>query len=273
MTPTHTPPLARRPTCLGSPLAFRFTMRRSLTLPLALPLTLALSVALLSPAPAQAEEVQAAEVRLEPYTVTGARGDALLIKPVGAAGDVRTKTQSTTAAAAFDPLRGLSLDPTREAVIGAADGARAAVRVRARGPGGGVGAKAAGQAGATAIDAGRADDAQGNAVSRSDAASQGDAVSQGNEGDAVSPVYVDAAGHARALPGGVIVTFRDGIDREAARAAIEASGHRVQRELAPGIWLIDTDTGEAAVETARILAANGAFRSVEPNWWREPVRK
>ena len=243
MTPTPTPPLAKRPTRFGSPLAFRFTMRQSLTLvlPLTLPLTLSLflslSVALLGSAPAQAEEVQAAEVRLEPYTVTGARGDALLIKPIGATGDVRTKTQSTTAVGAFDPLRGRTLDPTREAVIGAADGNRAAVRVRVRGPGGGVGAKAAGG------------------------------------GDAVSPVYVDAAGHARALPGGVIVTFRDGVDREAARAAIEASGHTVQRELAPGIWLVDTDTGEAAVETARVLAANGAFRSVEPNWWREPVRK
>lgn len=261
------PPLAKCLTRFDLPSALRATMDLSLRLALRLSLPLALSVAL--PGAASAQDQDAA-VRLETYTATGAPGDAVLVKPVGTAGDVRAKAQSTAAATSFDPLRGLTVDPTREAVIGAADGARAGVRIRAREAPGGIGAKAAGQAGTTSTDVGRAADAPGDATSQDDATSRADTFS---EGDTVSPVYVDAAGNARALPGGVIVTLRDGTDPTAARAAIEAGGHTVRRELGPGIWLVDTDSGEAAIEAARTLTANGTLRSVEPNWWREPVRK
>lgn len=91
--------------------------------------------------------------------------------------------------------------------------------------------------------------------------------------EAVSPVYVDAAGNPRALPGGVIVTFKDEVDDDTARQRIAASGQQVERRLGPGLWLITTASGEAALEATRALEDSGQFRSVEPNWWRPPVHK
>lgn len=85
--------------------------------------------------------------------------------------------------------------------------------------------------------------------------------------------YVDAAGNLRALPGGVIVVFADAIAPDAARQVIANHGQAVERQLAPGVWLVRTGPGDAAIEVSRALAASGDFRSVEPNWWRPPVRK
>lgn len=206
-------------------------------------LTLAMLVAsLLAAAPACA-----ADVTVETRTASGARGDVILNKsaPLGPAIDLKA---AAPALAAGDPLSGLTLDPTREAVHDRAVASTSGMRLRGR----------------LASDAAAKSPASDSATS---------SVSTATSTEAVSPVYVDAAGNARALPGGVIVTFDDDVSPETARATIEASGHTAERQLAPRIWLVATASGDAAVDAARALAARGDFRSVEPNWWRTPVPK
>ena len=175
----------------------------------------------------------AGSVRIDTRQASGEPGDAIL--------DTARAVGPASAAppgrdrAPKDFLDGLSLDADREAIPDAAAGSGSGMQLRRR-----IGPAAAGAADAMAGS---------------------------------SPVYLDAAGNPRALPGGVIVTFREPLDAAAARAAIEASGHVALREIGPRMWVVETDSGDAALETARRLAADDRFESAEPNWWRAPVRK
>lgn len=209
---------------------------------------------LLASTPARADEVT-----VETRIASGARGDAILVKPasVGQAIDLKS-IDGGPPSRSNDPLQGLTRDPSREAFSDSSVASTSGMRLRER-------------RGPDPASKGLASDDAGTASTTSSSSSS--STSTLNSTESLSPVYVDAAGNVRALPGGVIVTFDAEVGPDAARAAIEAGGHTVERQLAPGIWLVHTASGDAAVETARALAASGGYRSVEPNWWRQPVTK
>jgi hypothetical protein len=88
-----------------------------------------------------------------------------------------------------------------------------------------------------------------------------------------SPVLRDESGRARALPGGVVVTFDGAPDEAAARALLARHGAAAARPLSPGAWLVESPAGLASLELANRLAASGAFASAQPNWWVERTLK
>jgi hypothetical protein len=88
-----------------------------------------------------------------------------------------------------------------------------------------------------------------------------------------SPVLRDESGRARALPGGVVVTFADATDEAAARALLAAHGAPAARPLSPRAWLVESPAGLASLELANRLAATGAFAGAQPNWWVERALK
>ena len=88
-----------------------------------------------------------------------------------------------------------------------------------------------------------------------------------------SPVLRDESGRARALPGGVIVTFAPGTDDAAAVALLALHGATVSRRLSASAWLVEAPAGLAALELANRLAATGAFVGAQPNWWVERALK
>jgi len=179
-----------------------------------------------------------------------ADGDAILVKP----SPVRTAAAPTHRVREGGQVRDLWLDPTREAVGAASrEGVPGAMTLRPRTAPVGRDSRPpvetpAAKAGTTATTA-------------------------GSNGAGASPVFVDAAGNPRALPGGVIVTFREAIDDARAREAIEASGQVPSHRLGPRMWLVKSPSGTGALETSESLAATGRFDSVEPNWWRPATLK
>jgi hypothetical protein len=88
-----------------------------------------------------------------------------------------------------------------------------------------------------------------------------------------SPVLRDESGRARALPGGVVVTFADATDEALARALLAAQGAPAARPLSPRAWLVESPAGLASLELANRLAATGAFAGAQPNWWLERALK
>ena len=91
--------------------------------------------------------------------------------------------------------------------------------------------------------------------------------------DLRSPVFVDASGRARALPGGVIVTLKAGTDPDADGAALAAAGLQPVRHLSGRSWLVASEPGLAALALARRLQDDGQFERVQPNWWVTRQRK
>ena len=89
-----------------------------------------------------------------------------------------------------------------------------------------------------------------------------------------SPVYRDAGGAPRALPGGVIVRLRDA-DLRRARERLAAAGLKPIRANDPEgqTWLVESAPGLPALELANRLHESGEFESAEPNWWRPRVLK
>jgi hypothetical protein len=88
-----------------------------------------------------------------------------------------------------------------------------------------------------------------------------------------SPVLRDESGRARALPGGVVVTFDGAPGEAAARALLARHGAAAARPLSPAAWLVESPAGLASLELANRLAASGAFASAQPNWWVERTLK
>lgn len=90
----------------------------------------------------------------------------------------------------------------------------------------------------------------------------------------VSPVFRDAGGSPRALPGGVIVRLRPA-DSPRAREHLAAAGLTPVRAIdAEGrTWLVESAPGLPSLELANRLHEGGAFESAEPNWWRPRALK
>ncbi|MGE3925031.1 MAG: hypothetical protein AB7G13_19030 [Lautropia sp.] len=83
----------------------------------------------------------------------------------------------------------------------------------------------------------------------------------------VSPVFLDAGGRARALPGGVIVGFAASVSNDAAAGEFAAAGVTPLRRIGDRMWLVESPPGLATLEIAERLNASGRFAFVQPNWW------
>ena len=90
---------------------------------------------------------------------------------------------------------------------------------------------------------------------------------------AVSPVFVDASGRPRALPGGVIVTLKGTMPPDAARAELQAAGLTPLRRIGERMWLVESDPGLATLDLANRLHRDGRFEFVQPNWWNARTTK
>ncbi|NLD55182.1 MAG: hypothetical protein GX652_11035 [Burkholderiaceae bacterium] len=90
---------------------------------------------------------------------------------------------------------------------------------------------------------------------------------------AVSPLFEDAAGHPRALPGGVIVGLKEALPADEARAQLAADGLQALRQISARMWLVDAPTGLASLDLANELQASGRYDFVQPNWWKPRTTK
>lgn len=91
-------------------------------------------------------------------------------------------------------------------------------------------------------------------------------------GGKYSPVFQEGgAGRKMALPGGVIATFADDTSAAEAKAWAQKNGVKLGSKLNIGSnsYLVETDPGVAALDTAARLQAAGGVKSVTPNWWME----
>lgn len=96
--------------------------------------------------------------------------------------------------------------------------------------------------------------------------SDGNATSPSNT--QVSPLFYDASGQTRALPGGVIVGLKAALPEQQARLRLEAAGLVPLRSLGARMWLVDSPAGIDSLHLADRLQRSGDFEFVEPNWWR-----
>lgn len=90
---------------------------------------------------------------------------------------------------------------------------------------------------------------------------------------AVSPVFVDASGQPRALPGGVIVSLKEDLSEDRARATLEGEGLVPVRRIGARMWMVDSPVGIASLELANRLHDSGRFEFVQPNWWKPRTTK
>ena len=89
----------------------------------------------------------------------------------------------------------------------------------------------------------------------------------------VSPVFVDASGQPRALPGGIIVGLKQGLREAQAREQLQAAGLAPLRQIGERMWLVESPLGLASLELANRLHATGQFDFVQPNWWQPRTTK
>lgn len=88
----------------------------------------------------------------------------------------------------------------------------------------------------------------------------------------VSPVFHDSAGTSSrlALPGGIIVTFKDDWDAQRVQEWVSAQGLNIQNKLNFGnIYVIATDVGMSALTLANQIHESGEVAAAQPNWWKE----
>lgn len=104
-------------------------------------------------------------------------------------------------------------------------------------------------------------------------ASKSDAGGTGKDSTEVSPVFLDATGQPRGLPGGVIVSLRQELPEAQARARLQDAGLTPLRQLGARMWLVDSPVGVASLDLADRLQADDRFEFAQPNWWRPRATK
>lgn len=92
----------------------------------------------------------------------------------------------------------------------------------------------------------------------------------------LSPVYREGAGglgQLKALPGGVLVSFKPDWSPEQVLAFVTQRGLGLSQKLGlPGNWyLVTTAAGDASLRAANALQESGAVLSAAPNWWTQVV--
>ena len=130
---------------------------------------------------------------------------------------------------------------------------------------------------------------RGSRNSKPDGKNAADAVAAGSDtaasssgaGDAsaaagaaqISPVFVDASGQPRALPGGVIISLKEDLSEAQAQAQLQAQGLTPVRRIGARMWLVESPVGIASLELANRLQASGRYEFVQPNWWQPRTTK
>jgi hypothetical protein len=117
------------------------------------------------------------------------------------------------------------------------------------------------------------DQAQDQAHRKQDQAPAGSAMTGGAAGKPVSPVFRDASGRPRALPGGVIVSLKQALAEEDAQAALAAAGLVPLRRIGERMWLVESPPGIESLEMANRLQEEGRFGFAQPNWWQPKATK
>ena len=97
-------------------------------------------------------------------------------------------------------------------------------------------------------------------------------------GSSTSPVFrlgTSPAGRLMALPGGMVVTFKPEWNDSQIRAWANAKGTPVDQRLnIKGNWyVLRTEPGLVALETANAVHASGEVLAASPNWWKETVTR
>jgi hypothetical protein len=97
-------------------------------------------------------------------------------------------------------------------------------------------------------------------------------------GGRYSPVFQDAASGSarkRALPGNIIVYFKPDLSEAQVSAWASAQNLSVLRKLDVGknAYVIKTEPGLAALETANRLRQGGEVQAAMPDWWLEAARR
>ena len=93
-----------------------------------------------------------------------------------------------------------------------------------------------------------------------------------------SPVFREGtspAGRLMALPGGVVVNFKQDWTVEGIQAWALQGGHALGARLnILGNWyLVKTAAGMPSLETANVLQRSGDVLSATPNWWMETAHR
>jgi hypothetical protein len=100
-----------------------------------------------------------------------------------------------------------------------------------------------------------------------------DAAARGVATVPLSPVFRDASGQPRALPGGVIVSLEEALPEAQAREHLAAAGLVPLRQIGERMWVVDSPAGIESLELANRLQAEGGFRFAQPNWWTPKATK
>lgn len=89
----------------------------------------------------------------------------------------------------------------------------------------------------------------------------------------LSPVF-QGGGVLRALAGGVVVGFKNGVTESQAKAWASSKGYAIKEKLSFGnYYLVDTPIGLTSLELANQWQASGEVVSATPNWWRQVQSK
>lgn len=100
--------------------------------------------------------------------------------------------------------------------------------------------------------------------------------SGGADTQKVSPMFRDTTGTAptRALPGGVIVTLKQPLSPDEARAFLQQRGLVPVSQLGDSaMWLVESPAGLESLALANRLFESGEFAAAAPNWWRPRALK
>lgn len=90
---------------------------------------------------------------------------------------------------------------------------------------------------------------------------------------AVSPLFKDAAGQPRALPGGVIVGLKEALPADEASTSLAADGLAPVRQINARMWVVESPAGLGSLDLANRLQASGRYDFVQPNWWKPRTTK
>lgn len=84
-----------------------------------------------------------------------------------------------------------------------------------------------------------------------------------------SPIFKDA-GEIKALPGGVIISFKSDWDEQMISQWATQHHLTIVQPLIKSInlWLIHSESGMASLELANKLTEQGEINYASPNWWR-----
>ncbi len=85
-----------------------------------------------------------------------------------------------------------------------------------------------------------------------------------------SPVFRDASGMRRSLPGGVLVAFRASTSEARVRAWAKAQGVKLLKKVVASaervIWLVESPRGIASLNLANRIHQSETVEYASPNW-------